>query len=169
MNGLWKKSDPARVIRGRFRPWYVLFFFVFVGLMLAPQGFVSRTLSRQIGSWLQQHLCVSALGGYSVTGLVLASAISFPLLGLIVIAGFWIRHGLRMVRDKTNQRPGRKPLFDTVLIEGPASVRGGWVIAGAGAFVMLAGTLLLLGPVLGMDADLFLQHPSEMARCKAAA
>jgi hypothetical protein len=164
----WQKSGGP-VIRGRIRPLYLLLFIAVVCVLLAPTGFVSKTMYRQLGSWLQQHLCMSAFGGYSVTGLILASAVSAPLLVLIVAGGFWIRHGVRMVREKTNDLPGHKPLFDTALVEGSSAVRGGRMEVAAGVFLMLACSFVLLGPVLGMDVDLFLRHPSEMAACKAAA
>ena len=119
------KSAPASVIRGRFRSSHVLIACVVVGLLFAPQGFVSKTIYRRLESWLQQHLCESAFGTYSVTGLVLGAAMILALLVPTVAAGFGIRHGLRMVREKTNDLPGRKPLFDAKLIEGPAAMRGG--------------------------------------------
>src|SRR5439155_858436 len=77
-----------------------------------------------------------------------------------VAACFWIRHGLRMVREKTNDRPGHRPLFDTQLIEGPPAVRGGWMEVAAGTFVILACAFLLLWPLIGAESSVFLRHPS---------
>jgi len=168
MSNFWRKSGAATVIRGRWRISYVLIFGLVIGLLLAPQG-LSRPMYRRLGGWLQQHLCESAFGSYSVTGLILAAAITVALLVPIVAACFWIRHGLRMVSDKTNDRPGHVPLFDTQLIEGPAAVRGGWMEVGAGIFVMLACTILLIWPLIGAETNVFLRHPSEMEACKATA
>lgn len=169
MSNFWRKdskSAPASVIRGRFRSSHVLIVCVVVGLLFAPQGFVSKTLYRRLGSWLQQHLCEVAFGSYSVTGLVLGAAMILALLVPIVAAGFWIRHGLSMVREKTNDLLGRKPVFDTKLIEGPAAVRGGWMEVGAGAFLIVACTFVLLWPTLGAETNVFLRLPSEMEACK---
>jgi hypothetical protein len=58
----------------------VLIVCVVVGLPFAPQGFVSKTIYRRLGSWLQQHLCGSAFGTYGVTGLVLGAAMILALL-----------------------------------------------------------------------------------------
>ena len=168
MSNFWRKSGAATIIRGRWRMSYVLIFGVVAGLLLAPQG-LSRPMYRRLGGWLQQHLCESAFGSYSVTGLILAAAITVALLVPIVAACFWIRHGLIMVRAKTNVRPGHRPLFDTQLIEGPAAVRGGWMEVGAGIFVVLACTFLLVWPLVGAETSVFLRHPSEMGTCKATA
>lgn len=65
--------------------------------------------------------------------------------------------------------PGRKPLFDTKLIEGPAAMRGGWMEVGAGAFLIVACISVLLGSILGAETNLFLRLPSEMEACKATA
>ena len=145
----------------------MLVFVAVLGLLFMPHGFVSKTIYRQLGSWMQQHLCVSSIGGYSLTGLILASAIGVPLVALILAAGFWIRHGLRMVREKTNDLPGRKPLFDKQLIEGSAAVRGGWIEVGAAVFLILACAFILLWPLVGADTNVFLRPPSEMEACKA--
>jgi hypothetical protein len=172
MGNFWRKdskSAPASVIRGRFRSSHVLIACVVVGLLFAPQGYVSKTIYRRLGSWLQQHLCESAFGTYSVTGLVLGATMMLALLVPIVAAGFWIRHGRRMVREKTNDLAGRKPLFDTTLIEGPAAVRGGWTEVGAGAFLIVACTFVLLWPMIGAETNVFLRLPAEMEACKATA
>ena len=112
-------------------------------------------------------MCVSSFGGYGVTGLVLGAAMIGALLVPIVAAGFWIRHGLRMVREKTNDLPGRRPLFDTRLIEGPAAVRGGRIEIGAGVFLILACTFLLAWIMLGTVTNVFLRIPSEIEACEA--
>jgi hypothetical protein len=143
-------------------------FVVITGLLFAPQG-LSRPMYRRLGGWLQQHLCESAFGSYSVTGLVLAAALTVALLVPIVAACFWIRHGVRMVREETNDLRGRRPLFDTQLIEGQAAVRGGWMEVGAGTFVILACAFLLLWPFLDAETSVFLRHPSAMEACKATA
>jgi hypothetical protein len=172
MSNFWRtdsKSAPASVIRGRFRSSHVLIVGVVVGLLFAPQGFVSKTIYRRLGAWLQQHLCEVAFGSYSVTGLVLGVAMILALLVPVVAAGFWIRHGLSTVRERTNDLPGRKPLFDTKLIEGPAAVRGGWMEVGAGAFLIVACTFVLLWPMLGAETNVFLRLPSEMEACKGTA
>src|SRR5205085_10163308 len=117
---LLPKSGSSTIIRGRWRMSYVLIFGLVIGLLLAPQG-LSRPMYRRLGGWLQQHLCESVFGSYSVTGLILAAAMGVALLVPIVAACFWIRHGLRMVRDKTNARPGHRPVFDTQLSEGRAA------------------------------------------------
>jgi hypothetical protein len=168
MSNFWRKSGAATIIRGRWRMSHVLIFGVVIGLLLAPQG-LSRPMYRRLGGWLHQHLCESAFGSYSVTGLVLAAALTIALLVPIVAACFWIRHGLRMVRNKTNGLPGHRPLFDTQLIEGPAAVRGGWMEVAAGAFVVLACSFLLLWPLIGAETSVFLLHPSEIPACKATA
>jgi hypothetical protein len=172
MSNFWRKNSgpgAATVIRGRWRMSYVLIAGVVLGLLLAPQGFVSRALYRRLGGWLQQHLCESAFGSYSVTGLILAAVLTVALLLPIAGACFWIRHGLRMAREKTNDLPGHRPLFDTELIEGPAAVRGGWIEVAAGAFVILACSFLLLWPLVGAEGSVFLRDPAEMEACKATA
>lgn len=154
------------MIAGRFRPRHLLILGIVASALLAANGLLSRVFYRPLGTWLQNRLCESAFGGYSTAGLVLVAAISVPLLGLLVGAAFWIRHGLRMVREKTNQLPGHKPMVDTALIEGPAAVRGGWMEIVAGVFVILACAYLLLGPVLGVEKTVLLQKPAEMPACK---
>jgi hypothetical protein len=74
-----------------------------------------------------------------------------------------------MAREKTNDLPGHRPLFDTELIEGTAAVRGGRMEVGAGAFVILACGFLLLWPLIGAETSVFLRHPAEMEACKAIA
>ena len=164
-----QEADPANVIRGRFRPRHALLLVAVASLLqIVIRIEPPHAIYQHLGAWLQQHLCVAGLGGYSVTVLILASAVGIPLLALIVGGGFWIRRGVHMVREKTTNLPGRKPLFDTALIDGSAAVRGGWMEVAAGAFVMLACAFIPLGPVLGLDGNAFLRHPAEIPVCKAS-
>ena len=169
MGKVLQEPVSANVIRGRFRARHVLLLVAVASLLqIVIRIEPPHAIYQHLGAWLQQHLCVSGFGGYSVTVLVLALAVSMALLALIVGGGFWIRHGVHMVREKTSDLPGRKPLFDTTLIDGSAAVRGGWLEVAAGAFVMLACAFILLGPVLGLDGTAFLRHPSQIPACKAS-